>query len=184
MNPRWTKWAWRAAKALLAVAILAGVGRQFYRDLARPDNPDQAAWSELPLRPGWVVASACLYLMGLACSAIYWYRLLGIFGTAPPFRQAWRAYFIGQLGKYVPGKAWALLLRGGLVAGPDLRLGTAIITAFYEVLTTMATGALIAALIFVCARPRSRTWRGTLFIPACCFLACAAYPCCRAYSII
>ena len=36
-------------------------------------------------------------------------------------------YFLGQLGKYVAGKAWALLLRGGLVTGPHLGMTVAII---------------------------------------------------------
>jgi len=154
MNDRSKKWAWRLAKILLAMAILGGVGRQFYRDLNKPVDADQPDLNQIHLRPGWLVASGGLYLLALSCSACYWYRLLGIFGKRPPFIKAFRAYFIGQLGKYVPGKAWALLLRGGLVKGPEVRLGVAIITAFYEVLTTMAAGALIAALVFVCYPPR------------------------------
>ena len=53
----------------------------------------------------------------------------------------------------MPGKAWALLLRGGLVRGPETRLGVAIITSFYEVLTTMAAGALVAAVVFLVQPP-------------------------------
>jgi hypothetical protein len=146
-------WAWRLAKTLLAVAILVGIGRQFYHDLTQPAAPGQPSLHDLELRPGWLALSAGLYLSALSLSACYWYRLLGIFGERPPFLKAYRAYFLGQLGKYVPGKAWALLLRGGLVAGPEVSLGIAIITAFYEVLTTMAAGALIAALVFVWAPP-------------------------------
>jgi uncharacterized membrane protein YbhN (UPF0104 family) len=154
MNRRGKTWAWRAAKLLLALAILLGVGRQFYRDLTGPAGAGLRAWSELTLRPGWLALSGGLYLTALSFSAAYWYRLLAIFGHRPAFLKAYRAYFIGQLGKYVPGKAWALLLRGGLVAGPDVRLGVAIVTAFYEVLTTMSAGVLIAALVFLWAPPQ------------------------------
>lgn len=154
MNARTKTWAWRLAKLVLGAVILLGVGRQFYRDLSKPTEPGQPDLSELELHPAWLVASGGLYLTALSLSACYWVRLLAVFGKRPPFLTAYRAYFLGQLGKYVPGKAWALLLRGGMVCGPDLRMAVAIITAFYEVLTTMAAGALIAAIVFVCAPPQ------------------------------
>ena len=153
MNARAKTWAWRLAKGLLALAILLGVGRQFYHDLTQSAGPGEPDLWALPLRPAWLASSACLYLAALSFSACYWYRLLRLFGARPAFLKAYRAYFIGQLGKYVPGKAWALLMRGGFVAGPDVPLATALITAFYEVLTTMASGALIAAIVFVLAPP-------------------------------
>lgn len=155
MNERSKKWVWLLAKTLLAVAILAGVGRQFYRDLAAPSDPNQPELGQLELRPAWLVLSGVLYLLTLSCSACFWIHLLSVFGQKPPFLKAYRAYFLGQLGKYIPGKAWALLLRGGLVVGPDVRMGTAIISAFYEVLTTMAAGSLIAAIGFMFPTPQA-----------------------------
>ena len=107
----------------------------------------------LEIRWSWLALSAGLYLLFLGFSAWYWYRLLKIFGEKPGFFRVYRAYYIGHLGKYVPGKAWALLLRGGLVRGPEVRFGTAVLTAFYEVLTTMAAGALLAAVIFIVQPP-------------------------------
>lgn len=154
MDRRGKVWAWRLAKLLLAVAILWGVGRQFYLDLTRPAEPGQPELGTLDLHFGWLAASGGLYLCGIGFAAWYWYRLLQIFGDRPALFRTFRAYFIGHLGKYVPGKAWALWLRGGLVRGPDVRIGVAIITAFYEVLTTMATGALIAALVFLFEPPQ------------------------------
>lgn len=153
MNARAKTWAWRLAKCLLAVAILLGVGRQFYHDLTEAAGPGEPDLWALPLRPAWLALSACLYLAALSFSACYWFRLLRLFGARPAFLKAYRAYFIGQLGKYVPGKAWALLMRGGFVAGPNVPMATALITAFYEVLTTMASGALVAAIVFVIAPP-------------------------------
>ena len=40
-------------------------------------------------------------------------------GQRPGGMATVRAYYIGQLGKYVPGKAWALLLRSVLIRGPQ-----------------------------------------------------------------
>jgi hypothetical protein len=138
------RWGWPLAKALLAVAILVFVGREFAVNL---DHLNKAT---LTVRPEWLVLSAALYLAGLAGSAWYWYHLLRVFGEGPWLLPTFRAYYLGHLGKYVPGKAWALLLRGQLVRIPeaDVRLGVAIISAFFEVLTTMASGALLAVVLF------------------------------------
>jgi uncharacterized membrane protein YbhN (UPF0104 family) len=138
MSERWKAWVWTGAKVILTLAILFFVGRQFYRDLTHPDI------ERLPWRPGWMLFSAALYLLFLGILTGYWYHLLRIFGEGPSPVAALRAYYIGLLGKYVPGKAWALLLRGTLVRGPGVRLGVAIVTGFYEVLTTMSAGALVA----------------------------------------
>src|SRR5262249_42215369 len=99
-------------------------------------------------RPGWLVASGILYLLGLAFAASYWYRLLRDLDQRPSVLAAFRAHYVGQMGKYLPGKAWALILRSSIVRGPRVRIGIAVMTSFYEVLTTMATGALLALVFF------------------------------------
>jgi hypothetical protein len=141
------RWGWPFAKGLLAIAIVVAVGRQFLADLRQPEL------AELELHPGWLVLSGALYLVGLLLSAWFWHHLLHVFGQRPHLLAVLRAYFLGHLGKYVPGKAWALLLRGGSVRGPRVRFGVAIVASFYEVLTTMAAGALLAALAFVIDPP-------------------------------
>jgi hypothetical protein len=134
-------------KALLCLVILYMIGRQFARDLARPE-----LWQR-PLHPGWLLLSGLLYLLGLAFSALYWDRLLGHLGSRPPAGATLRAYYVGHMGKYLPGKAWALFLRASLVRGHGVSLGLATLTAFYEVLTTMAAGALLAAVLFALLAP-------------------------------
>jgi hypothetical protein len=141
------RWGWTIGKTLLALAILIGIGMQFYHNL---DNRDLR---KLTLRPEWLALSAALYLLALGAPAWFWHRLLHTFGERPEVLPTVRAYYLGHLGKYVPGKAWALLLRGNLVRGPGVRLGVAIITSFYEVLTTMASAALLAAVLFALQTP-------------------------------
>src|SRR5436309_3156788 len=143
----WRRWLWPLCKTLLAVAILFFVGRQFYHDL------DRLTWESFSVQPAWLVLSGMLYIAGLCFSAWFWQRLLYAVGERPRPVAIVRAYFIGHLGKYVPGKGWALLLRGTLIRGHEARLGPAILTAAYEVLTTMASGALVAALIFLILPP-------------------------------
>src|SRR5262245_19398799 len=95
------RWGWPAGKALLALAILAGIGKQFYENLTELDV------TRLSLRPEWLVLSGVLYLLALGCSAWYWHHLMTRFGQKPSVVATVRAYYIGHLGKYVPGKAWA-----------------------------------------------------------------------------
>jgi hypothetical protein len=92
--------------------------------------------------------SAALYLAGLSCSAAFWHLTLRLSGEHPSVFASLRAYFTGHLGKYMPGKGWALLVRTALIRGAGVRLGPALWTSLYELATTMAAGALVAAAIF------------------------------------
>jgi glycosyltransferase 2 family protein len=140
--------AWRVCKALVALAILTAVAWQFWRDV------HHESLENLNFQWQWLVLSAVLYLVGISFSGWYWYRLLLAFGQRPLLLAALRAYYVSQLGKYLPGKAWALLLRGTLVQGPEVKLSVALVATFYEVLTTMASGALLAAVVFAIQQPR------------------------------
>jgi hypothetical protein len=167
MNPWMRRWTWPCCKLLLAALIVAGVTWQFWRDLHDERLPP------LTVQPAWLIASGCLYLAGMSFSARYWYRLLWVFGEKPGLVPAYRAYYLSQLGKYLPGKAWALMMRGALIAGPDTRLGVAVIATFYEVLTTMASGALLAAVLLMLHPPVllgdtvHPAWLGLLLLVVC-----------------
>ncbi|HZT81404.1 MAG TPA: lysylphosphatidylglycerol synthase domain-containing protein, partial [Gemmataceae bacterium] len=145
--PRLRKgWPW--LKALLIVALLAWIGREFARDLGKDPH-----LLERTLRPGWLALSGLLYLAGLAFSALYWDRLLRHLGQRPPATATLRAYYLGHLGKYAPGKAWSLLMRVGMARTAGVRVGVAVMTTFYEVLATMSSGALLAAALFLLLAP-------------------------------
>jgi glycosyltransferase 2 family protein len=148
---------------MLTLAILACVGWQFVRILDAPElrgtagesSPAEIIWDYVRCaRPGWLLASGALYLLGLGFPALYWARLQRHLGQRLPGPLAvCRAYYVSHLGKYLPGKAWALVLRASLVAGPGVRIGLAGMASFYEVLTTMTGGALFAAILFLCLVP-------------------------------
>lgn len=147
---------WRPVlRALFALAILAAIGWHFGRDLRDP-----RLW-ERSFRLPWLFLAGILYLLGFAFSTFFWYRLLWWMDQKPSFLTALRAYYIGQMGKYLPGKAWALFLRASLVQGPQVRTIIALITSLYEVLATMTSGALVAVLLLwflVPETPSSDGW--------------------------
>jgi uncharacterized membrane protein YbhN (UPF0104 family) len=143
-----TRHWWPVAKAALSAAILGLIGWRFVHDLSAPELYQQ------PLALHWLAPAGLFYLGGLTFSALYWRRLMRHLGEPAPLPAALRAYFVGQLGKYVPGKALALVMRAGLMRGAGTSAGLAGLSAFYEVLVTMAAGAILALLLFVLTDPR------------------------------
>ena len=141
------RWLWRGVKIVLAALILVFIGKQFLHDL------EQLDLNELKLRHAWLLASGVLYLIGVFPSAWNWRHLHGFFGYPLPLYAAVRAHYIGQLGKYVPGKALAIAMRADLVHPFGVPYGVAIIVSFYEVLTGMAAGAIVAALVYMIEPP-------------------------------
>jgi uncharacterized membrane protein YbhN (UPF0104 family) len=135
----------RLVKPLMAAAILVAVGWHFTRTLQRPE-----VWDELPhVHAGWLGFAGSLYLVSLSCPALYWWRLLREFGDRPGLLATVRAYYVGQLGRYVPGKVVGVAMRCRLLADQGCRSETAVVAIVYEALTTLATGALLASLFFV-----------------------------------
>ncbi len=149
MTPTQKRWLIRGAKLALAVLILWAVRRTL-----------TAAWNELVedgagiawhLSPGWLVASGLVYLAGLLPSGVYWHRILSDLGQEVRLSQALRGYYIGHLGKYVPGKLTVVVLRVSLIwsARPDVAVATG--SVFLETFTWLACGGFLAAVYLAVA---------------------------------
>jgi uncharacterized membrane protein YbhN (UPF0104 family) len=95
--------------------------------------------------PAWLVLSGVLYLVGMAPACLFWRRVLHVLGQPAGLLKTIRAYYIGHLGKYVPGKALVVVLRAGLVGSEQVNTTVAAATVFIETLTMMASGSVIAA---------------------------------------
>jgi uncharacterized membrane protein YbhN (UPF0104 family) len=149
---RFWKWLKTVLKCLFAVAVLFFIARQFQRDFVAANRPSLSVRS---IAYGWLILGGVLYLLGLGFSLLFWYRLLLSLGQRPEIPAAIRAYYAGHMGKYLPGKAWALMLRATLIRSSAVRLGVAVSTSFYEVLTTMAGGTLLALILALTVLPRS-----------------------------
>lgn len=103
------------------------------------------------LQPGWLALSGLLYVLGMLSMAIFWYFVLRSLGQHPRWREALRAYYVSQLGKYVPGKAMVVVLRAGMIHGDRVSAGVAAASVFVETLTFIAVGAFLAAGILALA---------------------------------
>jgi hypothetical protein len=114
-------------------------------------------WHLSQLQPAWAVLAGVLYLISQLPSGWFWRGILAALGQTVGLARALRAYYIGHLGKYVPGKAMVVVLRAALVGQPHVKTSMAVVAVFYETFTTMAVGAVLAALILVCTH-REHAW--------------------------
>jgi glycosyltransferase 2 family protein len=106
-------------------------------------------WQEL----GAVLARLSLLAVGLAiaavlgsllCSFLGWRAALAGLGSRLPLGGAMRVFFLGQLGKYVPGSVWSVVAQvelGRDYGVPRRSSGTAVVIA---TLTALATGLAVA----------------------------------------
>jgi uncharacterized membrane protein YbhN (UPF0104 family) len=108
---------------------------------------DQLSAAQWQFHPVWLLLAGTLYLAGLLPCAWFWRRTLVVLGQQPSWGQTLRAYFIGHLGKYVPGKAMVIVLRAAMLRGPGTNTAMAAASVFYETLTMMGVGAMVAAVL-------------------------------------
>jgi uncharacterized membrane protein YbhN (UPF0104 family) len=142
MQSRRALW-WRVVQIIIAVLILAAVGWHFYKILRQPNLRS----AEIRIDWAWIVASGALYCIGLIFWGGFWFRLVRQYGDPLSILGAARAYATSHLGKYVPGKVVAVIARVSLARADSARAGVSVLTAVYETLTTMAAGAMIAAIL-------------------------------------
>lgn len=136
-----------AVKLLLFALVVAWIASRLSKDWTEISRYD---WRP---RGGWLVASGLFYLAAYLPTAFFWRLSLRWLGGAPDVFSALKAFYVSQLGKYVPGKALVVVIRSALVANEKTKASVAAICVFYETLTMMATGALLSALIVaVCFR--------------------------------
>src|SRR5262245_42593159 len=142
-----------AKLAILALVLWGG-----HRTIATGISElSQHGWTLGRLEPGWAAVCAVLYLMSQLPSGWFWHSVLVCMNQPVGLLRALRAYYIGHLGKYVPGKAMVVVLRTALVGQPRVKTTMAVVAVFYETFTTMAVGALLAALILL-AIHREQKW--------------------------
>jgi len=153
----WLRKYWPVIKFLLLLVVLGCVVWQFIRILTDPElknaqpeaNPAEILWNGfLDARPSLLLAGTILYLAAIGFSLVYWIGLVRLMGDRLPVTAAMRGYYVGHLAKYVPGKGLSLIMRVNLAVEGGVRPSVAALTAIYETLALMASGAIVAAVLF------------------------------------
>jgi len=137
----WKKRLFSWGKTVVFALVIVWVAREIYK------TSGEIAGYRWSVHWGWIFLSCLLYFAAYLPAWVYWHLCLKTLGQKPHLFNSFRAYFIGHLGKYVPGKAVVVGLRAGLVHTPEVRVSIAIATVFLETLTMMAVGSMISAVI-------------------------------------
>jgi uncharacterized membrane protein YbhN (UPF0104 family) len=129
--------------------------------LALREQGPEARAAARAVGPGAAAGSLVAVLAGLLASAMCWRALLADLGTPLGLRAALGVFFLGQLGKYVPGSVFVVAAQmelGRTHGAPRSRVGTAGLL-FLGVL--VASGLLVAAAVLPLTSPqalRSYAW--------------------------
>lgn len=133
-------------KIVITLIVIAFVWQSFDSARRQLSADDTFGWKQLRWR--WLLASGVAYVIGMLPMGGYWYVLISRFGMSPPpLYRTLTAYFVGHLGKYVPGKAMVIVLRAGLLQSEQLAAAPLAVSVFIETFTMMTAGAALATVL-------------------------------------
>jgi hypothetical protein len=95
----------------------------------------------------WLIAAGALYVAAWLPMAWFWARVLAALGQSLDWLTTLHAYFLGHLGKYVPGKALVLVIRVGLLRPRTISIRLGVASVMLETLVLMSVGAVLAAVL-------------------------------------
>lgn len=151
---RWLVISVKLAVVAIVIGIVGGALREAWLDLSQ---------RELHINYTYAVLSGLIYMAAQLPMAWYWRQTLLALEQPAPWLAANIAFFLSQIGKYVPGKAMVVLIRTERMqrSGGSKRLIAAAV--FIETLTIMAIGGVIAAVLISIVHkddedPTTRLW--------------------------
>ncbi len=136
---RWTG----GVKVLVPLVILVAVGWHFTGILLR----SELSTTPFELHYGWLIIAGLLSVTAQLLWSLFWVQLLHHYQAKVSWRLGIRAYFLSQLGRYLPGKIWVVLFRVHLLRKYAPSRSMLALTAVYETLTMMGAGALLGLLL-------------------------------------
>lgn len=161
------------AKLAFRVTVLVLVGFGIWQTVVKGlGELDERQFKLTQIQPWWLVAAGLAYLVGMSPCWLFWHRTLNAMGQRPRRWESLRAFYIGHLGKYVPGKALVVILRTGLIRSNRVDTSVAATSVFVETLTMMAVGAFVSAAILG-GLYRDKVW---LLLLAVALMLCAGVP--------
>jgi hypothetical protein len=101
---------------------------------------------EWRLAPGWIAASVLVVFAGYAVLIEAWRRVVLSMGERLGFGSAARIWFLASLGKYVPGKVWAVAGAAVLAQRAGVDPSVAVAAALVLQALALASGAAVVAL--------------------------------------
>lgn len=147
---------WPAMKWGVFLLVLVFVIRHGWKLWARFDPV------ATPLHWGWLALAIVISQIAWIPSLWYWRELMAALGAPAPWPQAARAYYCGTLGKYLPGKGVAIVIRSAMLKDCGVPGATAALTVVIETLTFVWVGTLLALVLYPTISPHLPPWIGAL----------------------
>ena len=139
----------RLAGASTAVGVLlAGVAVAFVGQ-RMASNWDEVTDSLADARPAWIVGAIMLAAAGMTAIAVPWRRALRLLGGDLTYPETIARYYLGELGKYLPGGVWPVVGRGELARRAGVSRGA----AYGSVALSLAVLYLAAMFLVVAGAP-------------------------------
>ena len=161
---RLAKWA-----IILVVVLFLGLTlRRAYQDLQLHRDQLDTAKMSLP----WIALGGVVYVLGMLPASQAWLQTLYAFRQKVPYWLGMQAYFLGHLGKYIPGKAMVIVLRVSKLREIGVEVKPTVVSVFVETLTSVSTGAILGCVLLLVQSPRPpgwMLWNAMLCIP-CAFI--------------
>ncbi|MBT0770342.1 flippase-like domain-containing protein [Kineosporia sp. J2-2] len=120
------------------------------------------------LSPGWVVVAALATVVNVALAGMVWRTLLADLGSRLSLQVAARIFFVGQLGKYLPGSVWPVVMQTELGRDhqvPRRRTATATVVSMLLSVLSALLVVLIALPFAPEALPSGFGWAVLLIVP-------------------
>ncbi len=111
--------------------------------IRRADQLERERFSFANMQWAWILLAVPCAIVGILAPGLYWFWTLRALHIHVPLPIVARAYYVGNLGKYVPGKAMVMILRATALRPFGATVPMTVISVFVETLTTMAVGAAI-----------------------------------------
>jgi uncharacterized membrane protein YbhN (UPF0104 family) len=113
-----------------------------------------------------VAGSLALVLLGLLATGILWLRLMSAVGADLPRRDGLKTFFVGQLGKYIPGSVWSIGAQAEMAARrsipPRATVTAGLLFLGYHVATAAVVGT--TALLVGALQPPWPSWVSALLL--------------------
>lgn len=144
--------------AVAAVALLVVTLHSEYADV-RARLGELHAWA--------VVLTLVTAVVGSVFSMLSWRALLGDLGSALPVTAAARVFFLGQLGKYIPGSVWSVLGQIELARAHEVPRTRSAAAAAVALVVSVLSGLLVAAALLpaLAGHAAAHYWPAFLALP-------------------
>ena len=133
-----TRWIQTTLRVSVILVVVVGLGyrlKQAHGQLERLAPPTGY---------GWFALAGLVYAVSLGVFGVIWHLAMCEQGRRWRLRSTLPAYMLSQLGKYVPGKALVVVLRGSALPDHPRRWPATVGTSVHETLLSMSIGALVA----------------------------------------